>query len=833
MVIVSERRGKLDGIADAFRQAEASVDVVVNIRDVPPALMSHDVDLLVIATGAVENDALAFLREVRKLWPWLGIIAVGRRLVPSLRRDLAKLGVVRFTASADDYVQVLKLAREELIERTPSFIGKESYDVADFQYQLRVLRQVTEPALQALSLPQALSKLTEGLGRWIPASLVAMLGIGDDKASLVLRLYDSVAPSFIEEIRNTMVARYQQMSASQLEQQLFEIREGVKTSDSGPGAVGTSFSVPIVASGRLSGVLAVASAETQAYTDQSINFIYHAANHFSTVFSALARVRRLATRDPMTGLFNRYHLEQEYLAMARVCKRYHHSMAVVIVDIDHFKAVNDTYGHLVGDEVLCEFADVIRKETRESDVVGRYGGEEFVVLLPKGARGDALTYAERLREVVSGHVFVASSFGLKLTVSIGVAHGRPLVEDASEDFPLLLKADTAVYEAKKEGRNRIKLWTQELLPRKKFPLPSAEEFTKIAQRRKDSRILVVDDEPAVRLLLAKGLEMEGYECVAAANGLEALEILENAPYAYDVVVTDIIMDGLDGTELISRIAQLNSGILTIAISGKATVETAVESLRRGAYDFIEKPVRIAHLLATVRRALDYRAAMRENRRYQHHLSEMVQQKSAKLSESLAEVRRSYEFTLESLIGLLDAREKNFGEHSKRVRSLSVILAREMGLAEKEAETVGRGALLHDIGKIGVPDSILLKEAELTEQEWEIMRHHTETGHRILSASPYLNGVAEIVRDHHERYDGQGYPQGLSGCEICLGARIFAVVDAYDAMRSNRAYSPPKTPSEALAEIESGSGSQFDPQVVEVFKTCQHEIEQLFQDLQWS
>jgi diguanylate cyclase (GGDEF)-like protein/putative nucleotidyltransferase with HDIG domain len=571
----------------------------------------------------------------------------------------------------------------------------------------------------------------------------------------------------------------------------------------------------------------VASGEPQTYTDELISFIYHAASHFSTVFSALAQVRKLATRDPMTGLYNRYHLEQEYLAAAKVCKRYHHQMAVVIADIDHFKSVNDTYGHLVGDEVLREVSQVIHEVSRESDIVARYGGEEFVVLLPRGGRKEAFAYGERLREVVRHHMFCEGSYGLRLTVSIGIAYGNPTLQEGTDDFPLLSQADTAVYEAKKTGRNRIQVWQEHLLPKYSKALPSAEQFREIAERRKDARILVVDDEDAVREVYCEGLEREGYECVSAASGLEAVELVTSAPYAYDLLLADIKMAGMDGLELIKRCREINDTILSVAISGRATVEMAVESLRHGAYDFVEKPVRLDHLMATVRRALEYRTAVIENKRYQDHLSEMVEQKSARLNESLEEVRRSYEFTLESLIGLLDAREKDFGQHSKRVRNLSVFLARRMGLDEDQVETIGRGALLHDIGKIGVPDSILLKTGELTGEEWETMKQHTETGYRILAASPYLSGVAEIVRAHHERFDGKGYPLGLSKHDICLGARIFAAVDAYDAMRSDRVYQPALSAAAALAEIEDGSGTQFDPEVVEVFTSCHSQLEEIF------
>lgn len=831
IALVAPRTELVAGAVAALERAGATVEWAREASSAPSLLMCHDVDLLIVDVEIIQNNGLAFVKEATKLWPWLPIIVAGKKLAAQQKRALVKLGVEHFVENPRDYCDYVAGAASELVQATPWLEDKENYRPIDFQYQLRILRLVTEPAMQAGTLEEALGKLAEGLGRLVSASLVAILGMEEKRGVVVVRTYEHVAPELVGDAKTIIRRRYEQLVGEELSAPLACLQEGLEPDGSGARTIGSSFSVPIVGGGRVDGVLLVASSENKSYSDQMISFIYHAANHFSTVFAALSQIRKQATRDPLTGLLNRFHIEQEYLAIATLCERYHHSMGVVIVDIDHFKAVNDTYGHLVGDEVLREFSQILREVTRASDVTGRYGGEEFVIVLPRGDRCDALSYAERLREIVGRHVFCRGTYDLRLTISVGVAFGNPLTEDKGKDFPLLVKADTAVYEAKKCGRNRIQIWSEELVPKLDRAVPAGGQFQALAEKRKEGRILVVDDEESVRRVVRKALELEGYETAGAGDGQEALDIIVNAPYAYDLVVTDLKMAGMDGAELIRRIRGVNDAILSIAISGRATVESAVDCLRQGAYDFIEKPLLVQHLQATVKRALNYRSVMLENRRYQEHLSEMVQQKSAKLNETLEEVRKSYDFTLESLVSLLDAREKDFGQHSKRVRDMGCLLARQMNLPAADVEIVAQGALLHDIGKIGVPDRILLKRGTLTKKEWEIMRQHAEIGYRILAPSPYLKEVSEIVHSHHERYDGEGYPRGIKGRDISLGARIFAVVDAYDAIRSTRTYRTARPAATGLAEIERGSGTQFDPEVVAAFRVCHPEIEQLFMELQ--
>ena len=206
------------------------------------------------------------------------------------------------------------------------------------------------------------------------------------------------------------------------------------------------------------------------------------------------------------------------------------------------------------------------------------------------------------------------------------------------------------------------------------------------------------------------------------------------------------------------------------------------------------------------------------------IENMVAERSTALTRALSQVKQSYRATLEVVAAMLAARENKTGEHCKRVALMAETLAREMRLSDHDVETIGHSALLHDIGKIAMPDAILQKKGPLTEDEWKIVKSHPRVGYEIVSACPALEAASDIVYSHQERFDGTGYPRGLKGTQICLGARVFAVVDTYDAMRSSRPYSPSQSVETAIAEIVAGRGKQFDPDVVDAFLRCQSHIE---------
>ena len=327
------------------------------------------------------------------------------------------------------------------------------------------------------------------------------------------------------------------------------------------------------------------------------------------------------------------------------------------------------------------------------------------------------------------------------------------------------------------------------------------------------RILVVDDEPEIRDVLCELLS-DRYECVPAASAEEALALMQESHFG--LIISDIMMGGMSGLEMIPRVLAISPETVVLMISGVQTIESAIKALRAGAFDYIMKPFDLRQVDVAVNRALEHYDLRRAKQLYEAHLEELVEQRTAALDEALDSVEDAYRSTLKALAHALETRDAETHGHSERVVTFSLRLGRELGLSGEQLKALEFGSLLHDIGKIGVPDAILRKPAKLTEAEWVKMREHPRHGQQILRGIKFLEGAARVVGQHHEKWDGSGYPLGLQREEIDLNARIFAVADAFDAMTSDRVYRAGKPYEAAAAELEAWAGKQFDPQVVEAF-----------------
>ena len=317
-------------------------------------------------------------------------------------------------------------------------------------------------------------------------------------------------------------------------------------------------------------------------------------------------------------------------------------------------------------------------------------------------------------------------------------------------------------------------------------------------------VLIVDDESAGRDTVESILDGEGYVLLMATNGTQAIEMARaNQP---DIILMDVMMPGMTGFEACrhirsdSDLAEIPIILLT-ALDDRKSLLTGLDA---GAVDFITKPFDRYELRARLA------GIMRLNR-----FRKLVQERN-NVEEEHRKLQLAYDATIEGWSHAMDLRDKETEGHTQRVTELTLKMAHALHIGEENLAHIRRGALLHDIGKLGVPDSILLKEGKLTDEEWVIMRKHPIYAHEMLSQIDYLRPALDIPYCHHEKWDGTGYPRGLKGEEIPLAARMFAIVDVWDAVTSDRPYRAAWSKEQALAYIIEHSGTQFDPEIVQVF-----------------
>jgi response regulator RpfG family c-di-GMP phosphodiesterase len=328
------------------------------------------------------------------------------------------------------------------------------------------------------------------------------------------------------------------------------------------------------------------------------------------------------------------------------------------------------------------------------------------------------------------------------------------------------------------------------------------------------RALIVDDDTALRKILSVMLTQSAFLCHTAASGEEALSFLARQPF--DVVISDLRMPGISGMDLLVEVRGRYPHLAFLMVTGEDETRVGVRAMQLGADDYLLKPFDADVVLGSLHRALQKKKLEREVQEYRLHLEEMVSERTQQLRTALQQTERSYEDTLEALGAAIDLRDSPTAGHSRRVFLYSMEVAKSIGGLEREIRSIAMGAWLHDIGKLAIPDRVLLKPGPLTDSEWEIMRRHARIGYELVKSISFLSGAAEIVLTHHERFDGSGYPQKMKGDEIPFGARIFAVADTLDAMTSDRPYRAALPLRAARDVIEGGSGTLFDPLVAAAF-----------------
>lgn len=334
-------------------------------------------------------------------------------------------------------------------------------------------------------------------------------------------------------------------------------------------------------------------------------------------------------------------------------------------------------------------------------------------------------------------------------------------------------------------------------------------------RAEPIRLLVVDDEDTIRLVLAKYLRTRGFEVATADSGEAALETLAGAKF--DLMLCDVRMPGLSGVEIVPAALETDPDLGIVMLSAVNDAPTATEAMSHGVLDYLTKPVELQFLHDAVQRALHKRTLLREQRRVERAIREEVAERTAELEQEKAHLRDLTITVVESLVTAMEARDVFQRGHSARVAELCASIAEYMGLAPDVVEDVRLAGRLHDVGNIGIRDDVLNKPGALNAEEYNHVKEHVRIGVEILTPLRHIERVVVFVADHHERFDGSGYPLGRTGESISIGGRILAAADAFDSMTSQRPYRESRSPEDAVDELRAHSGTLLDPRVYEALR----------------
>lgn len=458
-------------------------DTVPSGRDALLVLMKQNFDVLIVDLRMEHMDGLVFLQEALKIWPWLEVVISSGYVTPEIISQAEEMGIHRIHKKSETMSALVENVTAAASERriNDNKTGEDNA-LRLMRAHMSIMTRLTRSHAEIDVLVTELAQFGYMLSDMLGADLSGILVYEEDNKNLILTGRSLVTSEFTAQVADEMISRFNVLSGRALSRDAVTVRyEGSSPVEDGLTKAGKIVSVPIIMNDDIAGLVTLASAKPDPSSPSDVSLLYHAANHVSSLFMTLQEIHSMAARDTLTGVYNRMRLDDELKRAWDLSKRYGSDVGIIMLDIDHFKRINDTFGHATGDEVLKEFGGILKSAARGSDIIARFGGDEFVLILPRVEEQNASVLAQRILERTQKHMFCPDSLKLSLTTSIGIAGAAHYPPPESAAI-LMKRADEALYEAKRSGRNQICIWNKQPAPKADTqPSSASEEDTLPAQ----------------------------------------------------------------------------------------------------------------------------------------------------------------------------------------------------------------------------------------------------------------------------------------------------------------------------------------------------------------
>jgi putative two-component system response regulator len=802
------------------------VHFAFTMADVRQRLFSNSYDVVIVDLAVWKMDGVAFINVIQRVGTWIPVLGLftsdTKNLLEKIHHDVfIPCDKEAIQQRIDDIATRVILQEEQRLKETcgpvsPLFV--EQYDGL-----VRRTNALYHQKSLLLSLDEFVAHLLE-----IMPDVVASVFYARRATAATFSLFP-LSSNVLAKLKKEIATTYGDLSGRpfNLEDLSFEHSGVVSEEGASVVSLGPCTATPVLERGALTGLLLLWRASAMREKSQAVRYqekFY--AKYLHEAFILFNEIRNRAITDSLSGLYNYGFLCEHLKKMWDLSRRQQSRIGVLMFDIDHFKHVNESYGHPVGDKVMKDLAAIANDVAGPEDIVARFQSGEYVMVLSDTTQEKALKTADLILQRVRKHIVQEVGFSLRLTVSIGVAISGTMNE--RNETHLLEMASKALTTAKQSGRNQVCNAADVYGGENRSDLmnaPAAEDMT-----MKGGHVLIVDDDMGSLETMKKFCELWDYDVTCVNSARKAIEIVQSSPAKFDLVLTDINMPEMNGIEMVKVLSTIDPDIVTVTVTGYGNAVNTVEAMRAGVYNLIHKPFTAGEMEIIVKRAIERRHLLKQRRIHNLYLEEKIQEKTRALETHLAVLKDSYIRTLEYIVSVLDVHGPIRTEHSRRVSDFSVFLSQKMGIDDdKMLTTVKYAALLHDIGKIGVSENILRKPGDLTAEETDKLRDHVVLGQKIVATIPMLTDAAELIHMHHEHEDGTGYPRGLHGDQMPLGAKILVLANVFDLWRFDREAQRGHSLKEVVEMINAQSGTWFAPEVVRAFNNCYEELDNLFME----